>query len=183
MKFRKPGKALEKSVRKIHDSEEFLAHVAGVASLYRRERELSESARRSELRQALRTFERHATALNEWLAHAGNARNAENAALQLLSKQLSTTDSNVVRDWLAQAATQAQAASDELKSTKPDVGQALRTAGDALKATFEHHRLKWSTTIPKGQPAPALDLLCAIARDAGDKSLTPAEAREALRIR
>ena len=181
MKRRKAGKALERVARAICDSDEFVAHAAGIAALYRRERELEGSDQRRELRGALKTLQRHAGSLGEWLdqAQPGRTVRPEQTALTLIGE--TGGDNAIVQAWVARVSQAAAQTIDELKSTRPDGGKAIRAAADALKATFEHHKLKWSTTIVKGQAAPGLALLCAIARDAGDRDLTPLDARNALR--
>jgi hypothetical protein len=181
MKRRKAGKALESAARAICNSDEFVAHTAGIAALYRRERDLEGADQRRELRGTLKLLQRHAEGLAALLRHAqatGSAR-PEQTALQLIGEQ--GADSAIVHAWAIRVTRSAARAIEDLKTAKPDSGKAVRTAAEALKATFEHHKLKWSTTISKGEAAPGLKLLCAIARDAGDRSLTPAEARKALR--
>jgi hypothetical protein len=181
MKRRKAGKALESAARAIRNSDEFVAHSAGIAALYRRERDLEGTDQRRELRVTLKALQRHAEALATLLRHAQPAGSArpEQIALQLIGEQ--GADTSTVHAWAIRAARAAARITEELKTAKPDSGKAVRTAADALKATFEHHKLKWSTSISKGEPAPGLKLLCAIARDAGDRSLTPVDARKALR--
>jgi len=181
MKRRKAGKALESAARAICNSDEFVAHTAGIAALYRRERDLEGADRRRELRGTLKVLQRHTEVLAELLRNAQPTSSArpEQTALQLIGEL--GADSSIVHAWATRVTRSATRAIDELKTAKPDSGKAVRTAAEALKATFEHHKLKWSTTISKGEAAPSLKLLCAIARDAGDRSLTPAEARKALR--
>lgn len=181
MKRRKASKAVEKAARAICDTDEFVAHAAGVAALYRSEREMQDAGRRRELREALKALERHAAALAAWLkaAQPGGAGRPEQAAIALMGEQ--GTDVTLVQTWAARTAQSAGDAVEEMKSRTADSGLALRVAADALRGTFEHHRLKWSTTISKGEASAALALLCAIARDAGDRDLTPTEARQLLR--
>ncbi|HEY6644205.1 hypothetical protein [Povalibacter sp.] len=180
MKRRKASKALENAARAICDSDEFVAHAAGVAALYRRERDLEGTDQRRELRGTLKLLQRHAEAIAAWLgeAQAGRGIPTERTALQLIGEQ--GGDNAIVQAWAERVTRSASQAIDDL-AAKPDASKAVRIAADALKATFEHHKLKWSTAIARGQAAPGLTLLCAIARDAGDRSLTPVEVREALR--
>jgi hypothetical protein len=181
MKRRKAGKALERVARAICDSDEFVAHAAGIAALYRRERELEGSDQRRELRSTLKTLQRHAEALAGWLdeSQPGRTVRPEQTALTLIGE--TGGDNAIVQAWVTRVSQSAARTIDELKSARPDAGKAIRAAAEALKATFEHHKLKWSATIAKGQAAPGLALLCAIAHDAGARDLTPAEARKALR--
>jgi len=189
MKRRKPGKALDKAARALLDSDEFAAHIANIAALYRREREQQEAPQRQALRQALRSFERPAAMLALWMkqAQASRGDSSQHLALKLIRERTASsgalpTDDLAVRDWLSRAATSAAHAAAEMKSSKqPDAARLVRMAADALKATFEHHGLKWSTSIVRGEPAPALSMLWAIARDGGDKSVTVEELRRALR--
>lgn len=181
MKRRKAGKALERVARAICDSDEFVAHAAGIAALYRRERELEGGEQRRELRGTLKTLQRHAGALADWLNRSQPGRTArpERTALRVIGE--TGGDNAIVQAWVARVAQSTTQAIDDLKGSRPDAGKAIRTAAEALKATFEHHKLKWSATITKGEAAPGLALLCAIAHDAGDRELTPVEARQALR--
>lgn len=181
MKRRKAGKALERVARTICDSDEFVAHAAGIAALYRRERELEGADQRRELRDTLKTLQRHAGALAAWLdeAHAGRTVPPQQTALRLIGEV--GGDNAIVQAWATRVTSATTRTIDTLKTRRPDAGKAVRIAAEALKATFEHHKLKWSTTLTKGQAAPGLALLCAIAHDAGDRELTPVEARKALR--
>lgn len=181
MKRRKAGKALERAARAICDSDEFVAHTAGIAALYRRERELEGSDQRRELRGTLKTLQRHAQALAGWLdqSQPGRTVRPQQTALRLIGE--TGGDNAIVQAWVTRVSQTTAQTIDALKSTRPDTDKAIRTAAEALKATFEHHRLKWSATITKGQAAPGLALLCAVAHDAGNRDLTPAEARKALR--
>ncbi|HMN45064.1 MAG TPA: hypothetical protein PKE27_10845 [Povalibacter sp.] len=181
MKRRKAGKALERVARAICDSDEFVAHAAGIAALYRRERELEGSEQRRELRNALKALQRHTEALAGWLdqSQPGRTVRPEQTALKLIGE--TGGDNAIVQAWATRVTQAAAQTVDDLKSARPDAGKAIRTAAEALKATFEHHKLKWSATITKGQAAPGLALLCAIAHDAGDRDLTPVEAHNALR--
>lgn len=181
MKRRKAGKALESAARAICNSDEFVAHAAGVAALYRRERDLEGTDQRRQLRETLKALQRHTEALAGLLRNAQPAgrERTEQIALKMIGEQ--GAENAIVHAWASRVTRSAALAIDELRTAKPDSARAVRTAADALKATFEHHKLKWSTTITKGAAAPALTLLCAIARDAGDRALTPIEARKALR--
>lgn len=183
MQRRKPSKALEKIAREICDRDDFVEHVAGISSLYRRQHELDAGPRRTAVRQALRTFERHAAQLSQWMKSAGVASRPEHDALVSIDKALrgSTHEHATAVEWLGRAAHAASQAIEGLKSGKRNSGAAPRAAAEALRATFEHHRLKWSTSIVRGEPSAAIRLLCAIARHAGDSALTPTDARQAMR--
>lgn len=186
MRRKKPGKTLEKAAREIMDSDDFVQHVGNIADHYRREHELDGAARSRAVRQALKTFSRHATALADWLeqAHRNGQSSAEYDALNKIAvglhgaPHLAQAQSKSVLDWLTQAGKAADRAIASTRSTGERV--APRMAAEALRATFEHHRLKWSTSISKGQPSAPVRLLCAIAKSAGDPALTPADARKSL---
>ena len=181
----KAGKRLEKVAREIKDSDEFIEHVAGVANRYRREHALQTGDAQVELRQALRNFHKHATALAAWLqaAHGGKPNAIERKAFDTIgtvlhgSPVLARPHGVQVSEWLNRAA---QIAEETTSKKRPADNAALRIAAEGLRATFEHHKLKVS--LGGGtQPADAIRLLCAIARDAGDANVEPDAARAALR--
>src|SRR6185436_15806943 len=70
----KIGKRLEAVAREIKDADDFIEHVAGLANRYRREHTVADSDAQAELRQSLRTFHKHATALAEWLQAANTGK-------------------------------------------------------------------------------------------------------------
>lgn len=185
MKRRMPGKALEKLAREVKDSVEFLEHIGGISALYRRELALDATPRGSAARQSLKTFRKHASALAEWLeqAHKGTAATPEHDALNKMGESLygvahqAHTASIAIAEWLSQADEAAGRCLDDasLFPRKPQ-RNAPALAGEALRATFEHHKLKVSTAIQ----GDAIKLLCAIAKDAGDVVLSPQEAKQAL---
>lgn len=183
MQRRKPSKALERIAREICDRNDFVDHVAGISSLYRRQHELEAGPRRTAVRQALRTFERHAAALSDWMKSAGAATRPERDALANIDKVMGRPihEHATAAAWLGRAADAAGRAIEGLKPNKRNARATPRAAAEALRATFEHHRIKWSTSIVRGQPSDAIRLLCAIAKHAGDSALTPADARQALR--
>jgi hypothetical protein len=181
------GKRLEKIAREIKDADDFVEHVAGLSKRYRRERALQAGDAQAELRQSLRAFQKHATAVTTWLREAqdGKANAIERQAFDSIgtalhgSPGLARPQGSQVLDWLTRAN---QAASDGLATLKRGAADnaALRIAAEGLRATFEHHKLKVSTS-GTDQPADAVRLLCAIARDAGDASVEPETAKTALR--
>jgi hypothetical protein len=65
-------------------------------------------------------------------------------------------------------------------SSKKAERSAPRIAVDALRATFEHHGIKWSTQVTKTLTSDAIKLLCAVAKSAGDASMTPPQACAAM---
>jgi hypothetical protein len=183
----KIGKRLEATAREVKDADEFVEHVAGLANRYRREHALVSGDAQAELRQALRTFHKHASALTEWLqqANGGKPSAIERKAFDALgtklygSPVLARPQSVQTLEWL----TRASQAADETVAGMKRAGEdhaALRIAAEGLRATFEHHKLK-VTLIAGEQPSDAVRLLCAIARDAGDDSVEPSLAKIALR--
>jgi hypothetical protein len=179
----KVGKRLEKLAREIKDADEFVEHVAGLANRYRREFSLQAGDAQAELRQSLRLFQKHASALAEWLqtANTGKPSAIERKAFDAIgtklhgSPVLARPQSAPVLDWLSRAAQVAEDSSAKAKKG-PD-NAALRIAAEGLRATFEHHKLKISLT----GTADAVGLLCAIAKDAGDATVEPDAAKSALR--
>jgi hypothetical protein len=185
MKRRKPGKALEKIARQVNDSDQFLEHIGNISNLYRREHALDATPRGSAARQSLKTFRKHAGALADWLkqAHKENASTPEHDALNKIGELLygsapqAHTASKSVADWLSQADDTAGRCLDDVRMfpRKPQ-RNAPTVAGSALRATFEHHKLKLSTA----KEGDAVRLLVAIAKDAGDAELSVPDARQAL---
>ena len=187
-KKRKPTKALENCARAITDSDEFVEHVANIADRYRHERLLEEGPRKADVRKSLREFHRHATALTAWLRQANRSAPAtpEHDAVKKIGAvlygvpSLALGESQSVLSWLVQAE---QAAGHCLSDTKPlpkkSLPNAQRIAAEALRATFAHHKLKWSATVTKQKQSDAVKILCAIAASAG-AALTPEAARAAL---
>lgn len=184
MKRKKITAALAKTAREVHDSEEFLAHIGNIADRYRRERELEAGPRGRDVRRALKVFRRHAEGLSEWLAVAqAKPASLEYEALEKLGAAMRSApnqtlaSSSTIVAWLQQAEAASEAAEAELGDKK--AMNASRIAAEALRATFEHHGLKWSTQVTKQSAGTAVRLLCAIAKSAGDE-LPPEQARAAL---
>jgi hypothetical protein len=190
LKRKKPTKALEKSAREVKNSDEFVDHIANIADRYRREHALDASSRGGEVRKAMRDLEKHAAALSSWLrqAHKSNQSTAEADALGKIGAVLYAVPSHAIAEseatlaWLAQmekAASQCLLDAKLLpRKTQPN---APRIAAEALRATFEYHKLKWSATVTKQKQSDAVKLLCAIAKNAADASVTPEVARSVLR--
>lgn len=186
-KILRVGKRLEKFAREIKDADDFVEHVAGLLNRYRREHALQAGDAQAELRQSLRSFHKHATAIVAWLREAsdGKANAIERKAFDSIgtvlhgSPGLARPQRAQVVDWLTRAS---QAAEDSIANMKKGAADntALRIAAEGLRATFEHHKLKVSLS-GSDQPADAVRLLLAIARDAGDASVEPETAKAALR--
>lgn len=182
----KIGKRLEAVAREIKDADEFVEHVAGLANRYRREHAMASGDAQAELRQSLRNFQKHASALADWLqeANSGKASASERKAFDAVgtklygSPVLARPQSVQTMEWLVRAAQAADETIAGLKRTGAD-NAPLRIAAEGLRATFEHHKLKVSLTGGE-QPSEAVRLLCAIARDAGD-DVEPSLAKITLR--
>jgi hypothetical protein len=181
----KVGKRLEKVAREIKDADEFVEHVGGLANRYRREYALQAGEAQAELRQSLRTFQKHAVALASWLQEANNGKTTaiERKAFDAMgtklhgSPVLARPQSAQVLEWLTRAG---QAAEESAAKKQGADNAALRIAAEGLRATFEHHKLKVSLSGGE-QPADAVRLLCAIAREGGDATVEPEAAKVALR--
>jgi hypothetical protein len=184
MRRKRISAALAKAAREVHDTEEFLAHIGNIADRYRREHTLETGPRGHDVRRALKVFSKHATALSEWLgaAHAKpasleyEAHAKLGAAMQSAPNQTLASSSQIIA-WLQQADAAAAMAESQLANRKEM--NAARIAAEALRATFEHHGVKWSTHVTKQSAGNAVRLLCAIGKSAGDE-LAPAQAREVL---
>jgi hypothetical protein len=187
LKSMKIGKRLEAVAREVKDADEFVEHVAGLANRYRREQALASADTQAELRQTLRTFHKHASALVDWLqrADAGKPSAIERKALDAIgtklhgSPVLARAPSKQALEWLTRAGEAAHEIVAGMKRTAAD-STALQIAAEGLRATFEHHKLKVTLAVGE-QPSDAVRLLCAIARDAGDDSVEPTRAKIALR--
>jgi hypothetical protein len=181
----KIGKRLETVAREIKDADDFVEHVAGLAKRYRREHALRVGDAQAELRQSLRTFHKHASALAEWLQQANHGKSTaiERKAFDAFgtklygSPVLARPPGNQALDWLTRAGEAADATVTEMK--QGGVDDALRIAAEGLRATFEHHKLKLAAGTDK-KPGDAVRLLCAIAREAGE-TVEPAVAKAALK--
>lgn len=188
MKRKSPGKALTRTARDVKDSDEFVAHIASIAELYRREHALDATPRGSAVRQSLKVFRKHADALSQWLKQAQQRPSAaEHDALDKVGSVLygaahhAHTASKGVAEWLVQAeAAAGRCLEDPRLLPRKAQPNAPRLAGAALRATFEHHKLKFSAQVGPEKHSDAVRLLCAIAKHAGDLAFTPAAARQAL---
>lgn len=184
MKRKRINAALAKAARDVHDSDAFIEHIGNIAERYKRERALETGPRGREVRQALKTFRKHADALSAWLTTAqSKASSLEYEALAKLGAAMRSAPNQTLASsaqivaWLRQANAAAEAAEAQLANKK-----ALRAgtlAAEALKATFEHHGVKWSTQLSKNGSGSAIRMLCAITKAAGEP-LAPEQARAVL---
>ncbi len=184
MKRKRINASLAKVARTVHDSDEFIDHIGNIAERYKRARALESGPRGREVRQTLKGFRKHAGALCEWFANAQTKpRSLEYEALAQLGAAMRSAPNQTLASsaqisaWLQQALTAAQAAEAQLADRKNTRSASL--AAEALRATFEHHGIKWSTQVNKQGASAAVRLLCAITKLAGE-ALTPEQARAVL---
>jgi hypothetical protein len=181
---RRRSKSLEKVARSIKDSDEFVEHVFNIAWSYRSNYELDAGPRSRAVRQSLRTFRKHADALGAWLdsAHRESKPAPEHEALSKIGLAMSAASSAArqqsveFRAWLRNAAASSVKADKMFQGSRTQ--NAPRLAAEAVRATFEHHRLKVSYQVTKERQSEAVRLLCAIAKDGGDSSMTPTAAKD-----
>ena len=184
MKSKKISAALAKAARDIHRSDEFVAHIGNIADRYRREHALETGPRGREVRRELKTFRKYAVSLAQWLAVAHAKPNSIEfealaklgAAMQSAPNQTLASSASIIA-WLEQAQGAAELA--ELQLGKKKEQTAAKIAAEALRATFEHHEIKWSTQVTKQSAGNAVRLLCAITKGT-DGELDVAQAREIL---
>lgn len=175
---RRRTKALEKAARAVKDDDEFVAHVFAIARAFAIQHELDRNA--GSVRRSLKAFDKHALKLIEWLDAAGTAATPEHGALRQIDAackalEVPYIDAAGLRTALRAAATAGRRAEAKLKGRK--LRNAPRQAAEALRATFEHHKLKVSYQASQKKQSEAVKLLCAIAKDGGDPTMTPAQAR------
>jgi hypothetical protein len=184
MKSSRRNKSLEALARSVKDSDRFVTHVCNVAAAYGRHHAVDGSASR-EVRQALRSFAKHAEALSQWLqsaARSGSA-SAEGQALRQIGAASrnpgSVGQSLGLRSWLAQLAEASSAAAEAGPVATRD--DALRTAAEGLRATFEHHGIKLSQRTPQYKQSDAVRLLCAVVSGSGAE-IEPASAKQWFKV-
>lgn len=181
MSKKRRSKTLEKAARAVKDSEEFVEHIFNIARGFAAHHELDTGAGARGVRQSLKVFDKHATALAEWLDATADRAAAEAQALADILTRMrelgaAPLDAIAISTALTQAAHAARSAEQELQGKK--LRNAPRFAAEALRSTFEHHKLKVSHQATDKNQSDAVKLLCAIAKDGGDPSMTPAQARE-----
>jgi hypothetical protein len=175
------SKALEKLARSIKDSDEFVEHIFAIARGFEAHHELDVSSGMRGVRNALKAFEKHAEPLANWLARAGESASAEKEALNALRSvpklgTLPYLDLSATQAWLQQGVRASAKAQTQLQGTK--LTKAPRWAAQALRGTFERHKLKVSLQASEKKPSDAIRLFCAIAKDGGDAAMSAAQARE-----
>jgi len=187
MKVRR-SKSLEKMARAVHDSDEFVEHIFGIAATYRAQHALESTAKGAAIRKSLKTFDKHATALNSWLREAlkTSHASAEHEALSQLSTALhgssaaARAQAHATQLWLASLCGVSERAQQSLK--RNPIQRAPQTAAEALRTTCAHHAVKISYKNIGERPSASIQLLCAIAKDAGD-SLSAEQARQWLKAK
>jgi hypothetical protein len=186
MSKRRRSKTLEKIARAIKDDDEFVEHVFNIARGFEAHHELDSGAGARAVRQTLKAFEKHAAGLVEWLEHSSQRGTPQFEALNsiaewLQSRGMPSTAPAGARIWLEHAAQASRKAETKLQGKK--LQNAPGFAAEALRATFEHHKLKMSLQATAKKQSDAIKLLCAIAKDGGDDSMTPEQAKEWLNPR
>jgi hypothetical protein len=184
---RRRSKTLEKAARSIRDADDFVTHVFNIAWAYRNDHVADQGPGNRDVRRALRSLRKHATALSAWLESANRSgkERPERDALDRIgvakygSAAAGRQQSIAPQIWLDNVIAGSAAAEESLRGKHSDRGP--RNAAEALRATFEHHGLKLSQRAEGEKHTDAVRLLCAIAKDAGDADMTPAAAREWLR--
>ncbi len=181
MSKRRRSKTLEKTARSIKDSDDFVEHVFNIARGYEAHHELDSGAGARSVRQALKSFEKHTAALLEWLESSSKRGEPENEAMNsvlhaLQGRGLPSVEPVGLREWLRNASSAARKVETQLQGKK--LKNAPRFAAEALRATFEHHKLKVSLQANEKKQSDAIRLLCAIAKDGGDDSMTPQDAKD-----
>jgi uncharacterized protein with beta-barrel porin domain len=180
------SKSLEKVARSVKDADEFVEHIFGIAAAYRAQHALESSAKGAEIRTAIKSFEKHAAALQLWLQQALKASpTAEHEALNQLSTTLhgsplsARAQAQATQLWLVSLAGVNERALQALK--RSPVRRAPLAAAEALRETFKHHGLKLSYRSSTENPSDAIRLFCALAKDADDGLITPELARDCLK--
>ena len=181
MSKKRRTKTLEKAARAVKDSDEFVEHIFSIARGFAEHHELDSGAGSRGVRRSLALFEKNATQLVDWLDAATERGTAEHEALNAISAQFAGLgmpyiDSSATRTWLQHAARASKKADKHLQGKK--LRNAPRFAAEALRSTFEYHRLKIAYQASEKKQSDAVKLLCAIAKDGGDPTVTPGQARE-----
>jgi|GEM_PF-3892377 len=139
MKVRR-SKSLEKMARAVHDSDEFVEHIFGIAATYRAQHVLESTAKGAAIRKSLKTFDKHATALNSWLREAlkTSHTSAEHEALSQLSTALhgssaaARAQAHATQLWLASLCGVSERAQQSLKRNP-----IARAAGSSRSLTHD----------------------------------------------
>ncbi|HKE95648.1 MAG TPA: hypothetical protein VKB34_15140, partial [Povalibacter sp.] len=105
MSKKRRSKTLEKVARAVKDSDEFVEHIFGIARGFADHHELDAGAGSRGVRQALRVFNKHASALMEWFERSADRGTAEYEALAGLGKvspesRAALGDVATTRAWL-----------------------------------------------------------------------------------
>jgi hypothetical protein len=181
MSRKRRSKTLEKAARAVKDSDDFVEHVFNIARGFADHHALDSGAGTRGVRASLRAFAKNATALVQWFDRASERGSPEHEGLDAIRDALAKStagrvDLDSTRAWLERAALASEAADEQLQGKK--LRQAPSFAARAVRATFEHHKLKLSVQASPKKQSDAVKLLCAIAKDGGDASMTPAQARD-----
>lgn len=179
--MKKRTKSLEKAARSVKDSDEFVEHIFNIARGFAAHHALDSGVGARGVRQSLKTLEKHASKIVQWFAAADKRGTPEHEALRSVSDAFQElgfgyADASATRRWLQHSVRASSKAQARLQGRK--LKNAPRFAAEALRATFEHHKLKVSHQATEKKQSDAVKLLRAIAKDGGDATFTPAQARE-----
>ena len=181
MSKRRRSKTLEKVARSIKDDDAFVEHVFNIARGFEAHHELDSGAGARAVRQALKVFDKHASGLLEWLESASQRGAPQFEAMNsigewLQSRGLPLTEPAGIKPWLEHAAEASRKSEVKLQGKK--LQNAPGFAAEALRATFEHHKLKVSLQATAKKQSDAIKLFCAIAKDGGNDSMTAEQAKD-----
>jgi hypothetical protein len=181
MSKRRRSKTLEKAARMIKDDDAFVDHIFNIARGFEAHHDLDSGAGARAVRQALKVFDKHASGLLEWLESSSQRGAPQFEAMNsvgewLQSRGVPSIEPAGIRPWLEHAAEASRKAEVKLQGKK--LQNAPGFAAEALRATFEHHKLKVSLQATPKKQSDAIKLFCAIAKDGGDDSITPEQAKE-----
>lgn len=172
---------MEKAARAVKDSDEFVAHIFNIARGFQAHHDLDVGMGARGVRRSLNELTKHATRLLQWLERSDARGAPEHEALSTIEATLPNLglpliDPALPRTWLGNAVKAGARAQVQLQGKK--LSNAPRFAATALRATFEHHGLKVSHRSTAQKESDAIKLLCAIAKDGGDATVTATQARE-----
>ena len=181
MSKRRRSKTLEKVTRAIKDDDAFVEHIFNIARGFEAHHELDSGAGARAVRQALKAFDKHAAGLLDWLESSSQRGTPQFEALNSIGEWLQSRGVPMIepaglKPWLEHCAEASRKSEVKLQGKKLQNAPAF--ASEALRATFEHHKLKVSLQASGKKQSDAIKLFCAIAKDGGDDSLTPEQAKE-----
>lgn len=176
---KKHSSSLDARIREIRDSDEFVEHVRNIQRRYKREYALSANDVQRELRRSIRDFHKHAAGLVEFTetAQSGKRGAIERDALRLLTEATTGPAGDLTLAWLRDAARAAEVTLEQMKIGNQAVARVRALCAEALRATFEHHDIKFVPGSAK-KPGDVAQLLLQLGKSAGDVELSLEEARQ-----